>query len=121
MESATARTQFVWTVATDPLARPLVDDLAREYDERYEPTDGVPSSFELSRYPAELFSAGLGGAFLVVLRGGAAVAGGAFKRIDDRTAEMKRVWTHPLHRRQGLARRVMGELEHEAALRGYRA
>jgi ribosomal protein S18 acetylase RimI-like enzyme len=40
-------------------------------------------------------------------------------RHDERTAEMKRVWTHPDHRRQGLARRVMAELEAEAAGRGY--
>ncbi|MCU1524466.1 MAG: hypothetical protein JWO18_1360 [Microbacteriaceae bacterium] len=119
MEIAEGRTEFIWTVATDPLARPLVEDLSREYDERYGLNDGVPSSYELSRYPAELFTAGHGGAFLVVVRGGSAVAGGAFKRIDERRVEMKRVWTHPLHRRQGLARQVMIELEHEAALRGY--
>jgi GNAT superfamily N-acetyltransferase len=119
MEIAKGRTEFIWTIATDPLARPLVEDLSREYDERYGLNDGVPSSYELHRYPAELFTAGYGGAFLVVVRGGIAVAGGAFKRVDDSTVEIKRIWTHPMHRRQGLAKQVMIELEHEAALRGY--
>lgn len=108
-----------WTTPDASIAAPLVADLARDYDARYGLNDGVPSSVELSRYPAELFEPSRGGAFLVLEVGGAAVAGGAFLRHDDRTAEMKRVWTHPEHRRRGLARRVMAELEDEAARRGY--
>lgn len=108
-----------WTTPDAALARPLVDDLARDYDARYEPTDGIPSSAELTRYPAELFDADHGGAFLILQQNGEAVAGGAFLRLDDTTAEIKRVWTHPDHRRRGLARRVMHELEVEAARHGY--
>ncbi|MCU1544172.1 MAG: hypothetical protein JWM50_2037 [Microbacteriaceae bacterium] len=111
---------FLYTGADDPLARPLVDELSREYDERYGLNDGIPSSVELSRYPASLFAAESGGAFLLVTRGDEVVAGGAFKRVDATTAEIKRVWTSSLHRRQGLARIVMTELEREAAERGYR-
>jgi GNAT superfamily N-acetyltransferase len=111
--------EFVYTLPTDPRAQPLIDDLARDYDERYGLNDGVPSSFELYRYPAELFSPEEGGAFLLVIRDGIVVAGGAFKRVDDATAEVKRVWTNPQFRRQGLARVVMAELEREAAARGY--
>lgn len=110
---------FLYTSADDPRARPLVEELSREYDERYGLNDGIPSSVELSRYPAELFSAATGGAFLLLLRDGEAVAGGAFKRADATTAEIKRVWTASAHRRQGLARLVMAELEAEAARRGY--
>lgn len=109
----------VWTTPDSELARPLIDDLARDYDERYEPNDGIPSSAELSRYPSELFDPSLGGAFLVLHVDGEAVAGGAFMRETDTVAEMKRVWTHPGHRRKGLARRVMSELEAEALARGY--
>lgn len=107
------------TVPSDPLARPLVDDLARDYDERYGLNDGIPSSFELQRYPAELFSAEQGGAFVLLLRSGEAIAGGGFKRENDTTAEIKRVWTHPGFRRQGLAKRVMAQLERVAEHRGY--
>ncbi len=44
----------------DPLAAPLVEELSREYDERYGLNDGIPSSVELSRYPAERFTAAEG-------------------------------------------------------------
>jgi GNAT superfamily N-acetyltransferase len=111
---------FLYTRSDDPRAKPLVDELSREYDERYGLNDGIPSSAELSRYPPELFSPALGGAFLLVERDGEIVAGGAFKRVDDATVEVKRVWTSSAHRRQGLARTVMTELEREAAARGYR-
>lgn len=35
------------------------------------------------------------------------------------TAELKRIWTHSAHRRRGLARQVLVELEQRAAGRGY--
>lgn len=105
----------------DPLAAPLIEELSREYDERYGLNDGIPSSAELSRYPAERFTAEQGGIFLLLVDGdGKPVAGGAFMREDDETVEVKRVWTHSGHRRQGLALRVMGELEAEAGRRGIR-
>jgi GNAT superfamily N-acetyltransferase len=111
--------EFIYTRSDDARAKPLIDELSREYDERYGLNDGIPSSVELSRYPAERFSPENGGAFLLVMRGEEVVAGGAFMRTDDTTAEIKRVWTSSAHRRQGLARVVMAELEREAAARGY--
>jgi GNAT superfamily N-acetyltransferase len=108
------------TSPTDPLAVPLVEQLSREYDERYGLNDGIPSSAELSRYPADIFSAAQGGTFILLLVDGRPVAGGAFKREDAETVEVKRVWTHSAYRRRGLARRVMAELEAEARRRGVR-
>lgn len=116
------RARVVVTRPDDPLAAPLVEELSREYDERYGLNDGIPSSAELSRYPAELFTAEHGGTFLLLVdEEGRVIAGGAFKREDDDTVEVKRVWTHSAFRRLGLARRVMAELEAEAARRGVRA
>ena len=113
--------RVVVTRPDDPLAAPLVDELSREYDERYGLNDGIPSSAELSRYPAERFTEAEGGTFLLLVDGsGTPIAGGAFMREDDATVEVKRVWTDSGHRRQGLARRVMAELEAEAARRGIR-
>jgi GNAT superfamily N-acetyltransferase len=111
--------ELVYTLPTDPRARPLIDDLARDYDERYGLNDGIPSSFELHRYPAEQFAAASGGAFLLVIRDGVVVAGGAYKRVSDEIAEIKRVWTNPDFRRQGLARVVMASLESAAREAGY--
>jgi hypothetical protein len=51
---AETQISFLYTGADDPRARPLVDELSREYDERYGLNDGIPSSVELSRYPPEL-------------------------------------------------------------------
>jgi len=111
--------RIIVTTSDDPRAQPLVDELSREYDERYGLNDGIPSSVELSRYPAELFTAAHGGVFLLVQVDDEIVAGGAFKRTDALTVEIKRIWTSSAHRRRGYARLVMAELEREAFARGY--
>jgi GNAT superfamily N-acetyltransferase len=113
-----------WVAADDPVLRPLIDDLARDYDARYEPTNGVPSSAELTRYPAEQFSPEQQGGFVALLEGGELVAGGAVKRggpgPDGRPrGELKRMWTRADRRRRGLASRVLAELEARAAALGY--
>jgi len=119
MSNRAAQPVIVYTTTDDPRALPLIEELSREYDERYGLNDGIPSSYELSRYPAELFSPSTGGAFLLVVRDGEVVAGGAFKRESASEVEIKRIWTSSAHRRQGLARLVMAELEREASARGY--
>nr|WP_225956285.1 bifunctional GNAT family N-acetyltransferase/class I SAM-dependent methyltransferase [Amycolatopsis lexingtonensis] len=60
-----------------------------------------------------------GGGMLLLLSDGVAVAGGAFQHYDGETAELKRIWTDRAHRGRGFARRVVAELEAEAAGRGY--
>ncbi len=101
----------------DPLARPLFEDLAREYATRYGATPDQVRE-ELLRHPAEQF-ADPGGVLLLLLEDGAPVAGGAYRRYDVGTAELKRIWTHPAHRRRGLARQVLAELERRAVAAGY--
>ncbi|WP_405151626.1 GNAT family N-acetyltransferase [Sphaerisporangium sp. NBC_01403] len=97
----------------DPAAEPLLRDLHLEYHSRYGPNE------ELSRYADEEFSPP-DGAFLILVEDGETVAGGAFRRHDQTTAELKRIWTHPAHRRRGLGLVVVRELEREAVRRGYR-
>lgn len=114
---------FLHTTPADELAERMLVDLEREYDERYGTMFGGPASAEVRRYPVETFSAP-NGTFLLLLRDGIAIAGGAFMTVDDdtiehKTVEFKRVWTHPDHRGQGLAKLVLGELEAEAARRGF--
>ena len=121
---STETPNILYTSPTDPLAAPLVAELSREYDERYAATEGILPSVELSRYPARRFQPIDGGTFLLLVENGRAVAGGAFMRSDDARAadgssvEIKRVWTHSAHRRRGLARQVVAELEAEAKRRG---
>lgn len=103
----------------DPRVRPLLDELAVEYDTRYGDIFGrKAASEELNKYPAEEF-APPNGALLIIQEDGRSVAGGAFRRFDTQTAEFKRIWTHSAHRRRGLARLVLAELEAEAFRRGY--
>ncbi|MGW1836631.1 GNAT family N-acetyltransferase [Streptomyces sp. BBFR2] len=101
------------TTVTDPLARPLLDELTHEYTVRY----GHPADLS-QEYPPSAF-APPHGAFLLLLQDGEPVAGGAYRRHDARTAELKRIWTHSAHRRRGLARQVLRALEAEAAAHGY--
>jgi GNAT superfamily N-acetyltransferase len=109
---------FIYTSPEDPLAEPLVTQLTAEYDRRYGDYFGETSDKEMNRYPAALF-APPDGAFVLLLRDGRPIAGGAFKRFDEQTAELKRIWTDADHRRQGLARRVVVELEQQAFQQGY--
>ncbi|UJP40046.1 GNAT family N-acetyltransferase [Cellulomonas palmilytica] len=127
----------------DPLVRPLLDELAHEYWTRYQRVlTAEQLRAELEQYPAHEFAAP-DGDLLLLLEGGRPVAGGAFRRRVEPeagdparlarprartadgspalpTAELKRIWTHSAHRRRGLARRVLVELEERARARGYR-
>ncbi|WP_028217724.1 GNAT family N-acetyltransferase [Paraburkholderia oxyphila] len=112
--------QFVYVSVRDPRARPLFDELAYEYHSRYSDViDPEMLRQEMVRYPDEAFATPHG-AFVLLLRDGVAVAGGAFMRhADAGTAEFKRIWASRHCRRQGLARRVLDELEAQAARQGY--
>ncbi|MER6564325.1 GNAT family N-acetyltransferase [Streptomyces sp. NPDC001027] len=106
----------VRVTVSDPRVEPLLRELGDEYSARY----GRDAHAELARYPDEEFTPVHGGILLLLLEQGEPVAGGAFRRYDPTTAELKRIWTHSAHRRRGLARRVVAELEREAAAHGYR-
>lgn len=110
---------FFYTTPLDPRAKPLIDELIVEYDSRYGnyfSEEGAAA--ELNRYPPEAFAPPVGN-FLLLLRDGETIGGGAFKRYDAETAEFKRIWTRADLRRQGLARKVLVELEVQAARQGY--
>lgn len=110
---------FLYTLPTDPVALPLIEQLTDEYQSRYgDYFEEGGASVEMNRYPPERFGAPEG-AFVLLLRDGKPIAGGAFMRYDETTAEFKRVWTDRDHRRQGLARKVLVELEERALRQGY--
>jgi ribosomal protein S18 acetylase RimI-like enzyme len=110
--------RFVTVCQEDPLAEPLLAELAVEYASRYGATvEGVAKW--LRTYPADEFAPPNGG-LLIGLIDNQPVTGGAFCRFDDATAELKRIWTDSRHRRQGHAKALLAELEAEIAARGYR-
>jgi GNAT superfamily N-acetyltransferase len=110
--------RFLAVGQDDPLAQPLLDELAVEYATRYGATVSGVGQW-LRGYPVAEFEEPTGG-MLVGLLGDVPVTGGAFRRFDDDTAELKRIWTDARHRRHGYARTLLSELEREIAARGYR-
>jgi GNAT superfamily N-acetyltransferase len=114
----TPQLRFVPAGLNDPLAQPLLNELADEYAHRY--------GGERQRYAEWLISGPDGefshprGGMLIGLLGGQTVTGGAFCRYDDDTAELKRVWTHRDHRRRGHARALLAALESEIVICGYK-
>ena len=114
----------------DPGVAPLLAGLLAEYTERY----GPGAAAEFDRNPTSLFTEERGGALVLLVEGGQTVAGGALRAFDHGlaakgiidtdlaapAAEFKRIWTHAEHRRRGLGRRVLSELERRAADLGYR-
>jgi GNAT superfamily N-acetyltransferase len=110
--------RFVPVTQDDPRADPLMAELAVEYADRYDSTEERISAW-LRTYPPGEFAAP-DGAFLIGLRAGQPVTGGAFRRFDAHTAELKRIWTDRRYRRRGYARELLSVLESEIAARGYR-
>lgn len=109
--------RFVAVGQDDPLAAPLLAELAVEYASRYGGTEERVMAW-LRSHPAEDFAAPDGG-LLLGLVGEKPVTGGAFQRFDADTAELKRIWTDSGHRKRGYARALLAELEAEIAARGY--
>jgi DNA-binding MarR family transcriptional regulator/GNAT superfamily N-acetyltransferase len=78
-------------------------ELARLFDTGFDPSKSNPATDEDLMPPAGWF---------VVARIDGAVAGcGALRRLDETTAEIKRMWTAPAMRGRGIARRVLHALE----------
>jgi GNAT superfamily N-acetyltransferase len=60
------------------------------------------------------------GFFLLARRDGQPIGCAALVRLDAETAEIKRMWTAPSARGQGVARQMLGELDKIARKAGYR-
>jgi GNAT superfamily N-acetyltransferase len=61
-----------------------------------------------------------GGAFVVGCDGEEPIAGGGVKRLDDATAEIKRMYVAPAARGRGVGRQLLAALEDAARDLGYR-
>lgn len=60
------------------------------------------------------------GEFLVGEMDGKIVAMGAFKKIDEQTAELKRMRVHPDFQRRGFGQQILDELEKRAKEKGFK-
>ena len=97
---------------SDPVVRALETELQQEYVERYGGPDESPVDPEDFTPPL--------GRFLVGFIGNEPVATGGFRRHADDVAEIKRMYVAHDHRGGGHARRLLAELEAQAAEAGYR-
>ncbi|OAT16850.1 GCN5 family N-acetyltransferase [Buttiauxella gaviniae ATCC 51604] len=109
------REQFRDVSPEAPELQPIIAGLFSEYEARYGDYFSRDAEVELTEW--YLAPQGL---FIVLERDGEIIATGAYKPFDEQTAEVKRIWTHPALRQQGLAQRVMRELESRAQVAGYR-
>ena len=98
-----------------PPARDLLAAMVAEMSMLYGPIDapGMPSATPADFAPPH-------GTFLVGFDAdGAPVCGGGVKRLDDRAAEIKRMYVVPEARRRGHARTLLHALEDAARGLGY--
>jgi DNA-binding MarR family transcriptional regulator len=97
------------------VARAATDAYFSELDRRF------PSGFDPGAGGAGQDATALrppSGAFLVARSDGAVVGCGGLQRVDDRTAEIKRMWIHPDWRGLGLGARLLARLEDIGRRRG---
>ena len=60
------------------------------------------------------------GDFIVGEIDGKIIVMGAFKKISDKSAEIKRIRVHPDYQRRGFGQTILDELEKRAAKKGYK-
>ncbi|HXC79332.1 MAG TPA: GNAT family N-acetyltransferase [Candidatus Acidoferrum sp.] len=98
----------------DPHARYCIDQYFKELDRRFEtgfdPARSIRADEESLRPPA--------GLLLVATRQGVPIGCGALKFHDDAPFELKRMWVAESARGLGLGRRILRELEEQAARHG---
>jgi len=100
----------------DPVARYCVGEYFAELDRRFrtgfDPEVSISADDDELRLPK--------GLILVATLRDEAVGCGALKFHDDAPTELKRMWVAPTTRGLGIGRRILSELEAEAARRGSR-
>jgi GNAT superfamily N-acetyltransferase len=104
--------QLLQVSLDDAKVVPLLASVSDEYLARYGAND------EMSRAVAPEFEPPTG-CFLILLDGPITIAGGGFRRFDDQTCELKRMWTASSYRRQGHAERILEALKDRAREVGY--
>jgi len=110
-----ARTTIVIVDPSSPDARWCLQQYFGELQVRFE--KGFDANAGTPAEEAEMTQPS--GCFLVAQRDGQAIGCAALRRLDDETAEVKRMWTAPSVRGQGIASRMLRHLELMAHAMGY--
>ena len=95
----------------------LIDELDRELMVRYRGTPGEAFSDVDPTRPEHFTEPN--GTFLVARVGASAVGCGGMRRVNEITAEIKRMYVRPENRNTGVARKVLAALEGWAEQQGY--
>jgi GNAT superfamily N-acetyltransferase len=111
IEACRTKAEIVRVSRDDRLARTALSQVAIESSRRY----GGTSCGWFTKLRVRP-----GDTILVAVADGAPVAVGEYRRADDGVAEITRIWTTSVRRRQGLGSRILARLEAEAAARGHR-
>ncbi len=98
----------------EPVALSLLAEMEAEVEATLGPVTPERTSVVS---PAEMSPPG--GAYVVVVEDGVAVAGGGLRRLADGVCEIKRMWTAPAARGRGHGRRLLAGLEDAARELGY--
>ncbi|MCG2572190.1 GNAT family N-acetyltransferase [Acinetobacter sp. ME22] len=118
--------QFLDVPVNAQQVQPFIDGLFNEYfaiygdffAERGHADEYAEKSKSDKEEPAEWY-APPNGLFITLQRNNEIIAMGAYKRYDEQTAELKRIWTRSDLRKQGLAAKIVKELERRAKQAGY--
>jgi GNAT superfamily N-acetyltransferase len=86
-----------------PAAQQLISEVQVEYVARYGSPDETPVDASEFMPP--------NGRFVIAYADNEPVAIGGLRRLEDGTAELKRMYVRPAYRRRGLSRLVLGHLE----------
>ena len=86
-------------------------ELNERFDGGFEPGDTLTADAASMTAP--------NGAFIVARSSGDTIGCGGILRLDDRTAEIKRMWIDPEWRGVGLGKRLLATLEMHVARLGY--
>jgi GNAT superfamily N-acetyltransferase len=83
------------------------DELNMRFESGFDPETGGAEADRIAMSPPN-------GVFLVAVVDSVAIACGGVQCLDERTAEIKRMWVDPERRGIGLGRRLLKRLEEEA-------
>jgi len=101
---------FIRTNFSNPDFNKLIIELDKEFVVRYPFLQYVSASFNLMNEQARV---------VVVYDHSIPIGCGAFRPVDETTIEIKRMYTMPAYRNQGIGKQVLKELEKWARREGF--
>jgi putative acetyltransferase len=101
---------FVKTTFSNPDFRGLIVELDKEFIVRYPFLQNLFTPFNLMNEHARI---------IMAYENTTPVACGAFRPVDEKTIEIKRMYTLPPYRNHGIGKQVLMELEHWAHEEGF--